>query len=121
MTFTPIFVVVRASTATAERCAGSLILTNTNAACECLLDARRCFVVRRDLLFVVRSLRGAAGALLQGWSLEAPAPKTAHRLASQRCFANCEAFHAAISFAPARAKYSACFAEGQAKPNKKYM
>src|ERR1700735_4165117 len=63
-----------------------------------------CLFARRDLLFVVRSLRGAAGALLQGWSLEAPAPKTAHRLASQRCFANCGAFHAAISFAPATSK-----------------
>ena len=39
MTFTPIFVVVRASTATAERCAGSPILTNTNTVSERLLDA----------------------------------------------------------------------------------
>ena len=42
----------------------------------------------RELLFVVRSLPGAAGALLQGWSIATPTPKTRHRFAAQRCFAN---------------------------------
>ena len=59
----------------AERCAGSPILTNTHTVREHLLDAPRSFVVRRDLLLVVRSLREAAGALLQGWSLDGPHPQ----------------------------------------------
>jgi hypothetical protein len=41
-------------------------LTNTNTACECLLEAPRVS------LLVVRSL--ARGALLQGWSLDGPRP-----------------------------------------------
>jgi hypothetical protein len=49
-------------------CVRSPNLTNTNPASEYLLDATGCLFSRRDLLFVVRSLRGAAGALLQGWS-----------------------------------------------------
>jgi hypothetical protein len=42
---------------------GSTNLTNTNTACECLLDAPRCFCCSRDLLLVVRSLHGGADAM----------------------------------------------------------
>ena len=57
------------------RCAGSPILTNTNTIRECLLDAPRCFVARRDLLFVVRSLRGGADAMRKEGHLKAPGPQ----------------------------------------------
>ena len=48
----------------------------------------RCDVLfaRRDLLFVVRSLHGAAGALLQGGPSEGAYPKTRRRLAAQPKF-----------------------------------
>src|ERR1700721_4738454 len=60
--FPPVFVVVRAREQ-GELLSGSSNLPNTHPACECLLDASRCFVARRDLLFVVRSLRGGADAI----------------------------------------------------------
>ena len=72
-------VVVRASTATAVRLAGSINLTNTNVVIErYLLVACGLF----DLCLV--ELR-----LLRGWSMACPAPKIARASGAQRSFANC--------------------------------
>ena len=59
MTISSAVVVVR-SAQCFQPCADRFILPNNNAVRDCLLDASRCFVARRDLLFVVRSLRGGA-------------------------------------------------------------
>ena len=86
MTMTPpVVVVVRASTGDGSTCAGSSILTNTNTVREHLLDALRCFVARRDLLLVVRSLRGGADAMCKEGHAMAPGPQNRCASAAQRC------------------------------------